>query len=335
MPSAAAPPHVLVTGAGGFLARGLIERHLQPLAAAGQIRLSTTDLHGQDQDEGGVHHHSADICSPATWERLFATPVDTVFHLAAVVSGQAERDPQLSLQVNLQAALHGLERSRKQYASGGAKVRWLQASSIAVWGMGLPDRVDDSHPVRPMLTYGTHKRMIELMLHDLSRRGEVDARSLRMSGVVVRPRAHGAALSAFNSDLIREPLQGREIVCPVRPDACIWLCSREASVDQLWMLSQIGESTWRSALNTYRSDGAINAPTWPVRVDALLQAMGRLDARAPARVRFDTAAPLQAAFGDWPLHADFALARELGLPADTTRHDHDLVRFIQTCMQTV
>lgn len=334
MQTAVDPYHVLVTGAEGFVARGLLERHLRPLAAAGKIRLSTTDLQGHDREEGTMRHRSADIRELSTWDWLFTTPVHMVFHLAAVVSGQAERDPSLSLQVNLQAALIGLERCRMQHARGGPKVRWLQASSIGVWGTGLPRRVDDAHPVRPALSYGTHKRMIELMLHDLSRRGEVDGRSLRLSGVVVRPKAHGTALSAFNSDLIREPLQGRTITCPVRPDACLWLCSRETSVDQLWALSQIDELAWRSAHDAHGTDSVVNAPTWAVRVETLLQAMAQLDARAASRVHFDPAAPLQAAFGNWPLQADFGLARTLGLPADTTRHHDDLARFIQASMCT-
>lgn len=327
-------PHIVVTGSRGFVARGLLSRHLQPLAEQGRIRLTTTDLQGQDTRTDTVRHVRGDIGDAATWDRLMDRPADIVFHLAAIVSGQAERDPALGRRVNLLACLEGLERCRLQQATGGPKVRWIYASSIAVWGTGLPSRVDDRHPVRPELSYGAHKRMMELMIHDLSRRGELDGRSLRLSGVVVRPRAHGAALSAFNSDIIREPLQGRTVTCPVRPDACVWLCSRDATADQLWALATIDQPRWQQACRIHGMDSVVNAPTWPVPLASLVDALGRIEAAAPSRVKFDPAAPLQAAFGNWPLEIDFALARALGLPADTTLHGHDLTHFVQACMRT-
>lgn len=334
MPQRTDVPHFVVTGASGFVAQGLLQRHLLPLAHAGRIALTTTDLHMAAAGKEKVTHLPGDIADPALWRRLFARPVHRLFHLAAVVSGQAEREPMLGRNVNLLAGLQGMECARLQWERTDIKVRWIQASSIAVWGTGLPARVDDHHPVRPMLSYGTHKRVLELQLDDLSRRGEVDGRSLRLSGVVVRPRAYGAALSAFNSDVIREPLQGRTVICPVRPDACLWLCSRDVAADQLWQLSEIDEPLWRNASETHATGGAVNAPTWPVSMQALLDALQRVDAAAATRIRFDPAAPLHAQFGAWPRETDFALARALGLPDDARIHQHDLARFVQACMQT-
>jgi hypothetical protein len=142
-------------------------------------------------------------------------------------------------------------------------------------------------------------------------------------------------LSGFNSDLIREPLQGREVVSPVRPDSCLWLCSRDTTVDQLWSLSQIDEATWRRVCAEHRSEGAVNAPTWPVQIEPLLVALGRIYPAAPARVRFDPDAPLQAQFGNWPVSVDFALARALDLPDDRRRHHDDLVSFVQASLDTL
>ena len=332
MPSPA--HHILVTGAEGFVGRGLLERCLLPRAARGEIRLTLTDRHVTRSPAPGLEVVEGDIRNPLLLERVFAQPVDRVFHLAAIVSGQAERDYALGQQVNLQASLHGLDLARRQWLQHQRRVRWIQASSIAVWGTGLPAQVDDHTPIRPELSYGAHKRMLEIMMHDLSRRGELDGRCLRLSGVVVRPRAAGGALSGFNSDLIREPLQGREVVSPVRRDSCLWLCSRETTVDQLWALSEIPEDKWRQTCAEHRSDGAVNAPTWPVQLEPLIAALGRIDPAAPDRIRFDPAAPLQTQFGNWPVSVDFALARALGLPDDRLKHQDDLEQFVRASLAT-
>jgi nucleoside-diphosphate-sugar epimerase len=325
-------PRILVTGAQGFIAQGLLARCLLPRVARGELSLTLTDRHLTQAAAPGIDVVEGDITDPSLLERLFSQPVDLVFHLAAVVSGQAERDYESGLQVNLQASLHGLALARRQWLQQQRRVRWIQASSIAVWGTGLPSHVDDHSPIRPELSYGAHKRMLELMMHDLSRRGELDGRCLRLSGVVVRPRAAGGALSGFNSDLIREPLQGREVLSPVRPDSCLWLCSRDTTVDQLWALGQIDEADWQRACAAHRSEGAVNAPTWPVQLGPLMAAMGRIDAAAPARIRFDPQAPLQAQFGNWPVSVDFALARTLGLPDDRQRHHDDLEQFVRASL---
>ena len=330
----ASAPHVLVTGAEGFIGRGLLERCLLPSAARGEIRLTVTDRRLTLAPVPGMTALEGDITDESLLAQVFSQPVDRVFHLAAIVSGQAEREYAWGQQVNLQATLRGLDLARRQWLQHQRRVRWIQASSIAVWGTGLPTRVDDHTALRPELSYGVHKRMLELMIHDLSRRGELDGRCLRLSGVVVRPRAAGGALSGFNSDLIREPLQGREVVCPVRHDACLWLCSRDTTVDQLWALSQMPEDEWRRICTAHRSEGAVNAPTWPVQLPSLIAAIGRIDPTAPARIRFDPAAPLQAQFGNWPLTVDFALARSLDLPDDRLRHHEDLERFVRASLTT-
>jgi len=327
-------PHILVTGAAGFIGQGLLLRWLLPRAVRGECQLTLVDRQLTRSSTPGVQTVSGDITDPALLAGVFAQPVDLVFHLAAIVSGQAEQAYDRGRDVNLMASLHGLELARRQWVQHQRRVRWIQASSIAVWGTGLPSQVDDHTPIRPELSYGAHKRMVELMMHDLSRRGELDGRCLRLSGVVVRPRAAGGALSGFNSDLIREPLQGREVLSPVRPESCLWLCSRETTVDQLWALSQIPEDDWRKICAEHRSEGAVNAPTWPVQIQPLIAALGQIDPLAPGRIRFDPEAPLQAQFGNWPVTVDFALARSLGLPDDRQKYQDDLEQFVRASLAT-
>ncbi len=327
--------HVLVTGASGYVARQLLQRHLLPSAAQGLCRLTLTDLSKPTVQLPGVHCVAGDLSDPLTWETLLAEPVDVVFHLAAIVSGRAEQDYAAGLDLNLHSTLAGLNACRLQHERGGPRVRFMYASSIAVYGTPLPRRIDDHTPMRPSLSYGAHKRMIELMIDDLSRRQSLDGRGLRLSGVVVRPRSANGALSGFNSDVIREPLSGHEIVCPVLPGACLWLTSAEVAVDQLWQISCIPWDEWTHTLQAQGDSAApvFNAPSWPLRVSALVKALGAIDPQAPARVRYDPAAPLQAQFGNWPEEAEFALASAFHLPCDSTRFGGDVVAFVRTALQ--
>ena len=218
---AALAMRILVTGAAGFLGRALV--HV--------LRVGH-DVVATDRDDG-------DIADREHVAHLFARPVDRVFHLAAIVSGAAEADFAAGQRVNLEATLRLLEQCRAQAARGGPVVRWVYASSIAVFGTPLPERIDDRTAPAPSLSYGTDKRVCELLVDDASRRGELDGPAPRLPGVVVRPAQPNGALSAFNSDLIREPLAGHLYECPVGPEATIWVTSRRAAVANLLRLGDV------------------------------------------------------------------------------------------------
>jgi len=286
--------NVVVTGARGYLGSALV-------AALGA---SGCDLVATDRDDG-------DIADPMHVRRLFEAPVDRVFHLAGIVSGAAEADWDAGRRVNLDATLLLLDRCRAQARRGGPIVRFVHASSIAVFGTPLPARIDDATEPWPTLSYGTTKRIVELLLSDLARRGEVDGRALRLSGVVVRPPLANGALSAFNSDVIREPLAGRDYVCPVGPDATIWVASKRTTIANLLRFADVdGE-----AIGAQR---AVTAPALAVSIGELVAALGRVDPGAPAHVRFAADARLEAQFGRWPRDASFARAESLGLVRDAS-----------------
>ena len=285
---------VVVTGARGYLGSALV-------AALGA---SGCDVIATDRDDG-------DIADPAHVRRLFESPVDRVFHLAGIVSGAAETDWDLGRRVNLDASLLLLDRCRAQARRGGPIVRVIHASSIAVFGTPLPARIDDDTEPRPTLSYGTTKRIVELLLADLARRDEVDGRALRLSGVVVRPPLANGALSAFNSDVIREPLAGRAYVCPIGPDATIWVASKRTTIANLLRFADIDGA----ALGVQR---AVTAPALAVSIGEIVAALGRVDPAAPARVRFAPDARIEAQFGRWPRDASFARAESLGLVHDSS-----------------
>jgi len=324
------PRRVLVTGAAGFLGQALVAKHLTPLAQSGACDVLLTDLAPSHPSPTHLRWVCGDVADPHLWDRLMDKPVDLVIHLAAIVSGRAEADPLLGRRVNLMAPLEMLERCRLQQSTQGTRTRVVISSSIAVYGTPLPTRMRDDHPIRPSLSYGAHKRMMEIALTDASRRGEIDGRAIRLSGVVVRPPQPNGALSGFNSDMIRQPLTGHDYTCPVGPDACTWLTSLDVAVDQLWHAAQTSEARWTQALPP--GERALTAPTWPVTMGDLQQALGDIDAAAPQRLRFDANSPLHDQFGRWPQDVAFDQAASLGLPSDKQRHQGDLATMLRAAM---
>ena len=170
----------------------------------------------------------------------------------------------------------------------------MHASSIAVYGAPLPDRIDDDTAPWPTLSYGAHKLAGELLIGDMSRRGLVDGRSLRLSGVVVRPAQPNGALSAFNSDLIRETLAGRPVISPVSPGATIWLQSIGRTVDNLLHAMALDPQ----ALGPQR---AVLLPAVACRIDEIVDAIGRIaGVEATRLVTYRPDERIEPMFGRWP-----------------------------------
>ena len=156
-----------------------------------------------------------------------ATAPAGVFHLAAIVSANAEEDFDLGLRVNLDGTRHVLEACRAL----PQPARLVFASSVAVYGGDMPEVLDDGTILTPQTSYGAQKAIGELLLNDYSRKGFVDGRALRLPTIVVRPGKPNKAASTFASSIIREPLAGEEAVCPVERDAAMYVLSPRRVVD--------------------------------------------------------------------------------------------------------
>ena len=232
--------HVLVTGAGGFVGRGLVRTLLRVgrIGAHTLLRLSAFDLAlpsiGDDAPREVLRGCAGDLTDPAWVDAMLsdAPPVDFVFHLASIPGGAAEQDYAASRAVNLDATLALLERCKAQVDGGGPSPVFVFASSIAVFG-AMPDVVTDASPTRPTMTYGAQKLVGEILVDDFDRRGWIDGRSLRLPGVLARPPARTGQLSAFLSDMIREVGAGRPFTCPAGPDATTWASSLPCVVESL------------------------------------------------------------------------------------------------------
>lgn len=228
--------HIVITGANGFVGKALA-RKLQDEAEFGAVAidcLSLLDIEFDDQPTVPfTQQYSGDISDNA-WLRhaLSNQTIDVIFHLASVPGGLAEQHYELSRDVNIGATTALLECGKTQVEAGGKPPVFIFASSIAVFG-SFPDVVTDTTLLKPKMTYGAQKVIGEVLVEDFSRRGWVDGRSLRLSGVLARPKAPTGQMSAFMSDIIHELAHGRPFECPTTPNATIWASSLACMIENL------------------------------------------------------------------------------------------------------
>jgi len=306
--------NILVTGAAGFLGRRLIEALLQ--------RGSLTDRQGARQaitrivafdvvplsgiEDPRVQVVCGDIADPQVLQGLVDAQTDSIFHLAAVVSSQAEQDFELGMRINFSATHNLLERIR----SLGICPKWVMTSSVAVFGGQLPEQVEDDQVWAPQSSYGTQKAMNDLLMADYSRRGFVDGRSLRMPTIVVRPGKPNMAASSFASGIIREPLNGLESVCPVPLDTRLWLMSPAQAIANLIHGHELsGEQLAQGRV--------INMPGLSITAEKMIDALRRTAGDEVAnRVRLERNPAIEKIVGSWPGSFTASYAKGLGFSAD-------------------
>ena len=181
-----------------------------------------------------------DICDSTIIEKLLSKHVDVIFHLAAVVSGEAEKNFELGMQVNLHANLNLLEQCR----SLDYEPTLVFASSCGVFGGDLNDAIEDRTGPTPKSSYGTQKAMVDLLVNDYSRRGFVKGRAIRLPTIAIRPGKPNAATSSFISSIIREPLQGKTANCPVSPESRFWILSPKKVVENFIIACELPNEAW-------------------------------------------------------------------------------------------
>jgi nucleoside-diphosphate-sugar epimerase len=226
--------HVLILGAAGMIGRKLAESLVsRPLDGPAVTKMTLADVvlptvpAGFDGDAEAV---AVDLAAPGAAQALLASKPDLIYHLAAIVSGEAEANLEKGYRVNLDGTRTLLDAIRHLHDSDGWTPRFVFASSNAVFGGDFPDVIGDDYIVTPQTSYGTQKAMCELLLADYSRRGIVKGIGLRLPTICVRPGKPNAAASGFFSGIIREPLVGLEAVLPVPEETRHWMTSPRSAV---------------------------------------------------------------------------------------------------------
>ena len=225
--------HILITGAAGMIGRKLTERLVIDRALGDQPieKLTLIDIVAPARPAGFSDHvktRAADLAAPGAAEKAVSERPDVIFHLAGVVSGEAETDFEKGYRVNLDGTRALLEAIRP--AGDGYKPKFVFTSSIAVFGAPFPEAIADDFHLTPLTSYGTQKAICELLLADYTRRGFLEGVGIRLPSIVVRPGKPNKAASGFFSGIIREPLAGQEAILPVADSVLHWHASPRSAV---------------------------------------------------------------------------------------------------------
>lgn len=307
---------ILITGGGGMLGQKLAKA----LIARGELRgrpierLTLADLEAPPAPPAPfpVDCHPLDITDAIQFAPLVAEKPDVIYHLAAIVSGQAEAELDHGINVNLRGSMNVFDIAR------GLKTNPVVVftSSMAVYGGETPDPIQDWSHLNPQTSYGAQKAASELILTDYSRRGLIDGRGLRLPSISIRPGKANKAASSFMSSIFREPLQGQEAVCPVSPDYEHYFLSPRACVENLIHAAEVPAEAWGQ-------NRCLMLPGRTHRIGDMVEAMGRIAGEETVkRIRWEPDPVIQAIVLGWRYLFNPEKALRLGFKRDDSFEDN-------------
>ena len=307
---------ILIIGGAGMVGRKLAERLAKDGHLGGKA-ISALTL--QDVVPGAVPAgagfpvaiKTGDLSEPGEAAKLVADRPDVIFHLAAIVSGEAELDFEKGYRINLDGTRYLLEAVRQ----AGNKPRIVFTSSIAVFGSPFPDAITDEFLTAPLTSYGTQKAIGELLLADYTRKGLLDGIGIRLPTICVRPGKPNKAASGFFSNIIREPLAGHEAVLPVSEDVRHWHASPRAAVGFLLHAATIDGGQVGPRRN-------LTMPGLSVTVGEQIAALRKVAGdKVVARIRREPEPLIVRIVDGWPRNFDARRAAELGFKAEASFED--------------
>jgi len=307
---------VMIIGGGGFLgqklARALAARGMLNGSAIGELVLA--DIAAPDPVEApfAVTAAGIDITDHAATATLMQMRPDVIYHLAAIVSGQAEAEFDTGMAVNLTGSLNVFEAARAL----GTCPRLVFTSSIAVYGGEIPHPIEDWTGLNPQTSYGTQKAAAELLLNDYSRRSFLDGRGLRLPTISIRPGKPNKAASSFMSSSFREPLQGQEAVCPVGPDYPHWYLSPRRCIENLIHAAEVPAADWGQ-------NRCLALPGRTHTIGEMVEAMRRVAGDTPVNlIRWEADPEVQRIVLGWCSRINPEKALRLGFVRDESFEDN-------------
>jgi nucleoside-diphosphate-sugar epimerase len=310
--------HILVIGAAGMVGRKLLQRLAEEPEVFGfeVSELTLADAVAPAVPEGLVARRmTVDLAADGKAEELVKGRPDLIFHLAAVVSGEAEADFEKGYAVNLDGSRNLFEAIRREAMREPYCPRVVFASSLAVFGEPFPDRIDDDFLTAPLTSYGTQKAITELLLADYTRKGIFDGIGLRLPTICIRPGAPNKAASGFFSNILREPLKGEEAVLPVAESVRHWFASPRAAVGFFVQAARMETAR----IGPRRS---LTMPGLSATVGEEIEALRRVGGEAAVGlIRREPDPVIQKIVEGWPRNFDARRAAELGFEAETSFDD--------------
>jgi D-erythronate 2-dehydrogenase len=307
--------HVLIIGAAGMVGRKLTAR----LAAEGTLggraiaALTLLDIVPPEAPAGfagKLDTRAADLSLPGEAARAVAARPDVIFHLAAIVSGEAEADFDKGYRVNLDGTRALFEAIRHESGNEPYRPRMVFTSSIAVFGAPFPDAIDDEFLTAPLTSYGTQKAVCELLLCDYTRRGFMDGIAIRLPTISIRPGKPNKAASGFFSSILREPLAGQEAVLPVSEDVRHWHASPRSAVGFLLHAATID-------LAPLGARRALSMPGLSATVGEQMAALRRIAGEPAVRlIRHEPDPVIDRIVAGWPRNFSPQRATALGFVAE-------------------
>jgi nucleoside-diphosphate-sugar epimerase len=307
--------HILITGAAGMIGRKLTERLARDGALNGQPieKLAMLDVVAPAAPatfKGRVESVAADLAAPGEAVKAVADRPQAIFHLAGVVSGEAELDFDKGYRVNLDGMRALLEAIRT--IGDGYRPRLVYTSSIAVFGAPFPPSIPDDFHLTPLTSYGAQKAIGEALLSDYTRRGFCEGVGIRLPSVVVRPGKPNKAASGFFSGIIREPLAGLEAALPVDEGVVHTHASPRSAVGFLLHAASLKHDALGPRVN-------LSMPGVCCTVAEQIAALRRIAGeRVAARIRRAHDPLVARIVAGWPQRIEAARARELGFKAESS-----------------
>jgi nucleoside-diphosphate-sugar epimerase len=307
--------HILITGAAGMIGRKLIERLSVDRSLNGQQieRLTLLDVVAPARPAGFSDHvktRTGDLADPAVAAKAISERPDVIFHLAGVVSGEAEVNLEKGYHVNLDGNRALLEAIRT--TGDGYKPRVIFTSSIAVFGAPFPQAIPDDFHLTPLTSYGAQKAMCEQMLADYTRKGILEGVGIRLPSIVVRPGKPNKAASGFFSGIIREPLNGEEAQLPVADTVVHTHASPRSAIGFLIHAVGLPRDKIEPRIN-------LTMPGVCCTVAEQIEALRRIAGdNVAARIRREPDELVARIVDGWPQRFDPRRAIELGFRAETT-----------------